>query len=118
MKYSFHESSSSNGKLVHGFVEETQLFITNTFFQKKLRKLWTFISDMGGTKSQDDYIMINRKWNGSVHKCELFNSFSSMDLDDRVVTPKIKLSPKTNKVVASRVNYEWAWLSNSDLSHL
>ena len=54
VKYSFHESRNSNGKLVHDFVEEAGLFITNAPFQKKLKKLWTFISDMSGTKSQID----------------------------------------------------------------
>ena len=54
VKYSFHESRNSNGKLVHDFVEKAGLFITNAPFQKKLKKLRTFISDMSGTKSQID----------------------------------------------------------------
>ena len=46
VKYSFQESTDSNDKLVHDFVEETGLFITNTSFQKKLGNLWKFVSDM------------------------------------------------------------------------
>lgn len=38
VKYLFHKSSNSNGKLVHDLAEETGLFVTNTSFQKKLRK--------------------------------------------------------------------------------
>lgn len=46
VKNSFQESSDSNDKLVHAFVEETGLFITNTSFQKKLGNIWKFVSDM------------------------------------------------------------------------
>ena len=84
VKYSFHESSSSNGKLVHDFVEEAGLFIINIPFQKKLKNLWTFISDMSGTKSQIDYAMNNRKWKNLIHNCQSCNYFRSMGLDHRI----------------------------------
>lgn len=84
VKYSFHESSNSNGKLVHDFVEEAGLFITNIPFQKKLKNLWTFISDMSGTKSQIDYTMNNRKWKNLIHNCQSCNYFRSMGLDHRI----------------------------------
>ena len=84
VKYSFHESSNSNGKLVHDFVEEAGLFITNIPFQKKLKNLWTFISDMSGTKSQIDYTMNNRKWKNLIHNCQSCNNFRSMGLDHRI----------------------------------
>ena len=41
VKYSFHESSNNNGKLVHDFVEETR-------FSSPAQ---LFISDISGTKS-------------------------------------------------------------------
>ena len=118
VKYSFHETSNSNGKLVNDFVEEVGLFIANTSFQKKIGKLWTFISDMSGTKSQVDYIMINKKWKNSVHNCEAYNTFSSMGSDHRVVTSKLKLSLRTSKAISTGVNYDWAALRDPDLSDL
>ena len=33
-EYSFHESSNNNGKLMHDFIEESSLCITNTFSGK------------------------------------------------------------------------------------
>ena len=84
VKYSFHESSNSNGKLVHDFVEEAGLFIINIPFQKKLKNLWTFISDMSGTKFQIDYTMNNRKWKNLIHNCQSCNNFRSMGLDHRI----------------------------------
>ena len=106
VKNSFHKPDYSNGKLMHDFAEETGLFVTNTSSKKKIGKLGTFISDMSGTKSQVDYIMVNRKFKNSVHNCESYNSSSSMGSDQRVVTSKIKLSPRTSKAVSIRVNYE------------
>ena len=46
----------------------------------------------------------------------VYNSFSSMGSDHRVVTSKIKLNLRTSKAVSIRVNYECASLKNSDLS--
>ena len=85
VKHLFHESSNSNGELVHNFVEETGLFINNTSFHKKLGKLWTFVSDLSGTKFHVDYVMINRKWKTAVHNCESYSSFNSMGSDHLVV---------------------------------
>ena len=38
--------------------EECGLNITNTMFEKRKGKLWTFISDMNGRKSQIDCILV------------------------------------------------------------
>ena len=70
---------------------ENNLAITNTHFQKKKGTLWTYISDMSGTKSQVDYIMINRKWINSVTNVEAYSTFSSIGSDHRILTARIKL---------------------------
>ena len=59
--YSYHDATNSNGQLIYDLAAENNLAITNTSFRKKKGKLWSFISDMSGTKSQVDYILINRK---------------------------------------------------------
>jgi len=43
-------------------VQECELLIANTHFQKKRGKLWTYISDMSGSKAQNDFILVNNKW--------------------------------------------------------
>ena len=59
-------------------------------FRKKLW-LWTFISDMNGSKTQVGYIMVNKKWKNSVKNCEAYSSFSSMGSDHRIMTARLKL---------------------------
>ena len=91
-KYSYHENSNANGKLVNNFIQECKLFVTNAYFQKKPAKFWTYISDMSSRKTQVDYIMVNKKWKNSVHNCQSYNTFSSLGLHHRAVTMKMKLS--------------------------
>ena len=69
-KYTFHEHTNKNGELMKGYTEETGLIIANTRFQKKPGKLWTFISDMSDTKSQVDFVLVNKKWKNSLKNCE------------------------------------------------
>jgi len=45
---------------------------TNTKFQEKKNKFWTYISDMTNHKSQVDYILINR-WSNSVKDVSAYN---------------------------------------------
>ena len=58
--YTFHSITDSKGKLMIDFLQETNLMIGNNSFTKKKGKLWTYISDMNGLKSQVDYILINQ----------------------------------------------------------
>ena len=77
--------------------EECGLNITNTMFEKRKGKLWTFISDMNGRKSQINYILVNKKWKNSIHNVEAYNSFSSLGSDHRLVTANIRLSLRMSK---------------------
>ena len=53
-KYSYHETTNANGKLVNNFIQESNLFVANASFQKKPAKLWAYISDMSSRKTQVD----------------------------------------------------------------
>ena len=64
-KYTYHDKTNNNGKLMLEHTDECNLCITNTCFQKRMGKFWTFISDMNGSKSMIDYILINKKWKNS-----------------------------------------------------
>ena len=57
-KYSCHSITNSNGQIATDSIQENDLTTTNTNFKKRNGKLWTFISDCSGAKSQVDYIMV------------------------------------------------------------
>ena len=118
-KYTYHDRTNKNGKLLLEMADETNMIITNTYFQKKAGKLWTFISDMSGTKSQIDYIIINRKWKNSVKNVEAYSSFGSIGSDHRVVTARLKLSLRSERTPPRRKAYDWEVLrSNKSLQQL
>ena len=83
--FSYHETTNTNGNYLIDLCQESDLIVTNTMFQKKKGKLWTYISDMTGKKSQVDYILVNRKWKNSVKNSEAYSSFSSLGSDHRIV---------------------------------
>ena len=90
--HTFLKVTNTNSRLLLEHAEECGLNITNTMFEKRKGKLWTFISDMNGRKPQIDYILVNKKWKNSIHNVEAYNSFSSLGSDHRLVTAKIRLS--------------------------
>ena len=118
-KHTYHETTNNNGKLLLELANETNMIITNTNFQKRRGKLWTFISDMSGAKSQIDYILVNHKWKNSVKNVEAYSSFSSIGSDHRVITARLKLSLRTCKTPAMRTPYDWEVLrGDSNLQQL
>ena len=50
-RYTYHNSTKSNRKLVIDNVEEANMLLINTHFRKRVGKLWTFISDSSGIKT-------------------------------------------------------------------
>ena len=111
-KYTYHDKTNNHANLLLEMVEGTNMMITNTNFQKKCGKLWTYISDMSGTKSQIDYVLINQKWKNSVKNVEAYSSFSSIGSDHRVVTARLKLSLRTGRSPPRRKAYEWGVLKS------
>ena len=69
---------------------------------------------MAGTKSQVDYILVNRKWRNSVKNVEAYNSFSSMGSDHRIVCARVKLSLRVAKT-PPRSNFDWSALRCAEL---
>ena len=90
----------------------------NVKFQKKSGKLWTYLSDMNGRKTQVDYILVNKKWKNSVHNVEAYNSFASIGSDHRLLTAKIRLSLRKSKTPEREKSYDWSTLKNEDLQKL
>ena len=112
--FSYHNDTNKNGQLLIDYLQESNMMVGNTNFRKKHSKLWTFISDMSGSKTQVDYILINRKWKNSLKNCEAYNSFSNIGSDHRIVTAKLKLSLRVPRKVA-RIRYDWNALKDSNI---
>ena len=60
VKNTMHPYTICNGKLQADLILEKDLVVTNTYFQKRVGKLWTFIGPCGH-KAQIDYIKVRRK---------------------------------------------------------
>ena len=114
-QYTYHDTTNKNGQLVIDFAEEADMIITNTNYKKKPGKLWTYISDMSGTRTQVDYILIRNKWKNSVKNCEAYNTFSSVGSDHRILTATLKLSLRVTKKQPRGNVYDWTALRNPDL---
>ena len=105
----YNEKTNNNGHLRLDLALERKMQITNTKFQKKHSKLWTYVSDMTNLKSQVDYILINRKWTNSVKDVCAHNSFVSTGSDHRLLRAKIKMSFCTKKT-PGQIRHDWALL--------
>ena len=110
--YTFHSSTNSNGKLMIDYLQETNLMISTSALEKKKGKLWTYISDMNGSKSQVDYILINRKWKNSIKNYEAYSSFSSIGSDHRKVSANVKISFRVKKKPGPP-QHNWSALQDS-----
>ena len=70
-KYTYHDKTNLNGHLLYDYAQEADLLIANTHFRKRNGKLWTFISDCNGTKTQIDFIMVRENWRNSIATVKL-----------------------------------------------
>ena len=113
-KFSLHNSSNRNGQHLTNFTIENRLTCLNTNFQKSEGKLWTYTYP-NNTKSQIDYVFINKKWKNSALNCEVYSSFEGVSTDHRIVTAKIRLSLRMNAFRTTTVHYDRALLNIRDI---
>ena len=91
---------------------ENRLIYLNTKFQKREGKLWTY-TYANSTKTQIDYIFINKKLNNSTLNCEAYFSFEGVSSDRRIVTVKIWLILRSNTIRKTTIeHYDGALLNN------
>jgi len=113
VKYPFHQTTNRNGELLLDLATEKQLIITNTCFQKRRNKLWTYL-DPRGNKCQLDYILVRKKWRNSVINSEAYSTFASMGSDHRIVSTRIRLSLRANgKSPPRRSKFDWSLFKGS-----
>ena len=116
-RYTYHEETNRNGKHMADLLAEHGLLATNTMFQKKKGKLWTFKDRASDALRQLDYILVRKKWRNSVHNTEAFNSFNTVGSDHRVVSSKLKLSLRVPRKT-KKISYDWKLFSKStELQH-
>ena len=114
-KYSPHNTSNRNGKLLTDFMIENRLIYLNTNYQKREAKLWTYTYD-NNNKGQIDYVFINKKWKNSAINCEAYSSFEGVSSDHRIVTEKIRLSLRKNATrTETTKHYDWVLFNNRDI---
>ena len=89
--FSYHSSSNRNGLLLHDFIQQHNLVIGNTSFQKKPSQLWTHRSPSGAL-SQIDFVLYRKRWRNSISECRAFSSSNPVGSDHRMVTATVKLS--------------------------
>ena len=96
VQFTYHQHTNRNGSLLLDIVNEKQLVVTNTSFQKKINNMWTYM-DPSGRNYQLDYILIRKKWINSNTNVEVYSSFSSTGSDHRIVSSKIRLRLRSNR---------------------
>ena len=114
-KFSLYNSSNRNGQHLTDFTIENRLTYLNTNFQKREGKLWPY-TYANNTKTQIDYVFINKKCKNSPVNCEAYSSFVGVSSDHRIVTAKIRLSLRKNVTqTTTTIHYDWALLNNKDI---
>ena len=72
-------------------MEVYQIEADNAQFQKKIGKLWTWMSPHM-TKYQLDYIMVRNKWWKIIKNCEAYKTFIFLGSDHRMVVANVTIS--------------------------
>ena len=108
-KHALNKKINENGKRLIELTCEKSLLITNTMFQKRNGKQWSF-EDPKGNRSLLDYILVNNKWKNSITNTEAYSSFSSVGSDHRIVTAEVKLSLRVSKPPSKKIRYDWKLL--------
>ena len=109
VKFAHDKRTNENGMKLLDLACEKSLCITNTMFEKRTGKRWSF-EDPKGKHYLLDYILVNSKWKNSVLNSEAYSTFASVGSDHRVVTAKIRLSLRATKPASNKKRYDWSLL--------
>ena len=111
-RFSYHSETNDNGERLLDLIDEHQLVITNTRFQKADNKLWTY-EDPKKSKHQIDFILWRKKWANSVKNCQAYNAMQTVGSDHRIVTCFVQVSYRVTKTPASGplIKVDWNHLN-------
>ncbi|RUS89973.1 hypothetical protein EGW08_002240 [Elysia chlorotica] len=93
--YGLGERNERGQRLIH-FCVENDLMIANTFFQKPLRKLYTWKNPGDWRRNQIDYILVRKRFRNSIKTCQTYPG-ADINSDHNPVTAKIKMKLKKIK---------------------
>ena len=117
-RYTYNIQTNRNGEHLVDFMEEFNLFPSNTNFMKPKGQLWTF-EYPNGDRAQLDYLLVRKKWRNSIKDSRSYSTFSSVGSDHRVISAKVKLSLRVSKKAVSSPMKKIDWKevsSNKELS--
>ena len=83
--------TNRNGKYMKDFKEQYNLIATNTKFQNKKSKLWTYRRP-NGQHVQLDWILARQKWTNSINNSRAYNTFEGIGSDHRIFSCKWEVS--------------------------
>ena len=69
--------------------------------------MWTHLSDATSSKTQIDFILVDKKWQNCVKDTEVYSFFSSLGSDHRLIASKVRLSLQKTKMQPSCILYNW-----------
>jgi hypothetical protein len=114
--FSYHSTQNRNGVYLNDFVNQNNLVVGNTTFQKPMQKLWTWRSPKGDL-AQIDFCLYRKRWRNSINDCQAFSSSNPIGSDHRIVSTKIHLSVRTPKLVSRKQLYWRAISEDLDLAN-
>ena len=94
--FTMYKESNRNGEHLEKFLLENGMYCLNSRFRKKEGKLWTHCHP-NGSKSQIDFLLLNKKWINSALNCEAYNTFEGVSTDHRIVSGTFQLSLRATK---------------------
>jgi hypothetical protein len=87
-------TTNRNGELLIEFASSNQLAITNTFFQKRPARKWTWMGPNNAVKNEIDYILCNRTY--MFQDVEVVSQFNTGS-DHRLLRGKITISGRQER---------------------
>jgi len=103
--FSYNNQCNRNGSYLQEFINENNLYATNTAFKKRKNSLWTWRSP-NSDLSQIDFILCRKRWRNSIHDSQ----------DHRIVVVKCKISLQSPKSLPSK-KLNWQGLSDPDVAN-
>ena len=112
--FSYHTATNDNGERMLELLQEHQLIVTNTRFQKPSSKLWTY-EDPKRSRHQIDFILWRKKWANSLKNCQAYNTMQTVGSDHRIVTCFVQASYRVNKTPPSDPlrKVDWSYITNN-----
>jgi len=85
-----YRERNERGERLLEFASKNDLLITNTRFQQKDSRNWTWMAPDGKHTNMIDFVLVDRRWKTAVHVCRAFQG-ADISSDHSLVMCKLKL---------------------------